>query len=163
MTVTSGGSIAMGNGVTSSSDTGTISYNAKDSLSLSNIRTGGRAVFVAPSIIDNAPGVSNVKAWVIDMDSRAANTGVITDLVGETADAALIRLDYRPIGGSLLQSRRFMDELLKPVGMPQHVSLASTVMDMSHGTNPMLAPARLVTDNTSKSLASEEPAATTEE
>jgi filamentous hemagglutinin family protein len=163
ITVTSGGSIAMGNGVTSSSDTGTISYNAKDSLSLSNIRTGGRAVFVAPSIIDNAPGVSNVKAWVIDMDSRAANTGLITDLVGETADAALIRLDYRPIGGSLLQSRRFMDELLKPVGMPQHVSLASTVMDMSHGTNPMLAPTRLVTDNTSKSLASEEPAASTEE
>ncbi|CAG8865738.1 hypothetical protein PS627_01657 [Pseudomonas fluorescens] len=157
VSVTSGGSIAMGTGVKTSSGNGTIRYEAKDSITLGQVQTGGRAIFVAPSIIDNAPGVANVKAWVVDLDSRAANTGLVRDLVGETADAALIRLDYRPVGGSLLESRRFMDELLNPVVATQQASMVSTVMDMSGGMEQMFKPnSDIVTDNRGQSLVEEE-------
>ena len=157
ISVTSGGSIAMGTGVKTSTGNGTIRYEAKDSITLGEVQTGGRAIFIAPSIIDNAPGVANIKAWVVDLDSRAANTGLVRDLVGETADAALIRLDYRPVGGSLLESRRFMDELLNPLAATQQASRVSTVMDMSGSMEQAFKPnSGLVTDNRGLSLVEEE-------
>lgn len=157
VSVASGGSIAMGSGVKTSSGSGTIRYDAKGTLTLGQIETAGRAIFVAPSILDNAPGVANIKAWVVDLDSRAASTGLVRELVGETADAALIRLDYRPIGGSLLESRRFMDELLNPVATSQHVSLASSLMDMSRGSEQMFkSNSGLMTDSKGGSLVEQE-------
>ena len=157
ITVASGGSIAMSSGVKTSSGSGTVRYDAKGTLTLGQIETAGRAIFVAPSILDNAPGVANIKAWVVDLDSRAATTGLVRELVGETADAALIRLDYRPIGGSLLESRRFMDELLNPVAASQHVSLASSLMDMSRGSEQMFkSNSGLMTDSKGGSLVEQE-------
>ena len=140
-------SIVMGNDVTTATGNGTVSYSAGDSLAVSHVETGntrggGRVVFTAPKIIDNLPGVNNVKGWVVDIASPTADKALVTELVGETQDAALVRLDYRPVGGNLLDSRRFMDDLLQTAIVQKQNEASRALMDVG-----MLATGALRTDD----------------
>ncbi|MFC3608577.1 two-partner secretion domain-containing protein [Stutzerimonas tarimensis] len=140
----SGDRIIMGDAKTTTGS-GNISYQAKTSLAISEIETnnkvgGGRVTFIAPQIIDNMPGVANVKGWVVDLDSRSASTPLIRELLGETADAALVRLDYRPIGGNLAESRRFMEALFRPAqGLSAAVVGAGPLTGRDMVTGPAFA------------------------
>ncbi len=142
--------VVMGKGVTTATGNGTVSYTAAQSLAISQIETGntrggGRVVFTAPEIIDNMPGVNNVKAWVVDVASPRADKALITELVGETQDAALVRLNYKPVGGNLLDSRRFMDDLLQNVIVQKQDAASRALMDVGMlNRGPMKAEAGFV-------------------
>ncbi|MBE7376414.1 two-partner secretion domain-containing protein [Pseudomonas lopnurensis] len=141
----SGGAITMGDGTLTSSSNGDVSYAAQEQIAVSQIETrtgvgGGIVTFVAPTILDNMPGVANVKAWVIDLGGTSSSTALAQELVGEMAESALVRLNYRVIGGSLAESRRFMDQLLTPV--PMQRTSAALLADMAGPPQQLVTPTR---------------------
>jgi len=122
----SGGSIDMGNLAKTTSDSGNISYSAKDRLSIGQIetssaRSGGTVTFIAPQILDAMPGVGNVKGWVVDVKSPSTSSGLIKDLVGDLGGAAQVNQDDRLIGGNLTEdTRRAMDNLVHTALQPRN-------------------------------------------
>jgi hypothetical protein len=122
----SGGSIDMGNLAKTTSDSGNISYSAKDRLSVGQIetsasRSGGTVTFIAPQILDSMPGVGNVKGWVVDVKSPSTSSGLIKDLVGDLGGSAQVNQDDRLIGGNLTEdTRRAMDNLVHTALQPRN-------------------------------------------
>lgn len=113
------GNVVMAATSTTSTDAGTVSYTGGRSISVASIQTsndvgGGRVVFVAPQVLDNMPGVANVRAWSVSLKADNGNTALIRELMGDVNDSSQVDLGSRVIGGSLAESRRFMEALLQP-------------------------------------------------
>ncbi|GAA4325390.1 ESPR-type extended signal peptide-containing protein [Pigmentiphaga soli] len=120
----SDGSIAMGPQAKTTGQ-GDIVYRAADSVSIGQIETstgsnGGRVTLTAATIVDNLPNGANIKAGVIDMDSRASSPELVRDLVGDQTNAASVNLDSRPYGGTYTQSQQFINELSNATSSPYY-------------------------------------------
>lgn len=113
------GNLVMAANTTTATDTGTVSYNAGQTVRVASIQTsnavgGGRVVFVAPQVLDNMPGVANVRAWAVSLNADNGSEALIKELMGDVNDSSQVELSSRVIGGSLAESRRFMEALLQP-------------------------------------------------
>ena len=117
--VNGSGVVNMAAGSTTRTDTGTVSYKAGESVSVASIQTsnkaaGGKVIFEAPMVLDKLPGVTNVKAWEVSLTAENGTSGLIKELMGDVNDSSHVQLSSRVIGGSLAESRRFMEALLQP-------------------------------------------------
>ncbi|QLF93652.1 filamentous hemagglutinin N-terminal domain-containing protein [Pseudomonas sp. ABC1] len=115
----SSGSIIMAASSATHAGNGQVSYKAANTLTVAEVQTssnpgGGKVVFVAPLILDNLPGVANVRAWEVSLSSQNGNSALIKELMGDLNDSSRVDLGARVIGGSLAESRRFMEALLQP-------------------------------------------------
>lgn len=124
VTVNGSGAVDMATGTTTSTSSGTVTYKGGQSVSVSSIQTsnkvgGGKVIFEAPKVIDNLPGVSNVKAWEVTVNANNGSAGLIRELMGNINGSAHVNLDNRVIGGNLAESRRFMEALLQPAVQQQ--------------------------------------------
>lgn len=122
--VNGSGNVVMAATSTTSTDTGTVSYTGGRSISVASIQTsndvgGGRVVFVAPQVLDNMPGVANVRAWSVSLKANNGTNALIQELMGDVNDSSQVDLGSRVIGGSLAESRRFMEALLQPAAAQQ--------------------------------------------
>lgn len=122
--VNGSGNVVMAATSTTSTDTGTVSYTGGRSISVASIQTsnnvgGGRVVFVAPQVLDNMPGVANVRAWSVSLSAENGSPALIQELMGDVNDSSQVDLGSRVIGGSLAESRRFMEALLQPAVVQQ--------------------------------------------
>ncbi|WP_081430307.1 beta strand repeat-containing protein [Pseudomonas putida] len=124
VSVTGSGDVVMAAGSTTSTDTGTVSYQGGKTIKVASIQTannmgGGKVVFVAPQVLDNMPGVANVRAWQVSIKADNGNAALIQELMGDVNDSSQVDLGSRVIGGSLAESRRFMEALLQPAIVQQ--------------------------------------------
>ena len=122
--VNGSGNVVMAPTSTTSTDNGTVSYTGGSSIKVASIQTsnnvgGGRVVFVAPQVLDNMPGVANVRAWSVSLTADNGTNALIQELMGDVMDSSQIDLGNRVIGGSLAESRRFMEALLQPAVVQQ--------------------------------------------
>ena len=120
VTVKGTGDVAMDANTVTSADTGTVSYQGGKSIQVGSVQTsnangGGKVIFVAPQVLDNMPGVANVRAWEVSLNTGNSSNGLVEALVGNVNESSRIDLGSRVIGGSLAESRRFMEALLQPV------------------------------------------------
>ena len=120
VTVKGTGDVAMDANTVTSTDTGTVSYQGGKSIQVGSVQTsnangGGKVIFVAPQVLDNMPGVANVRAWEVSLNTGNSSNGLVEALVGNVNESSRIDLGSRVIGGSLAESRRFMEALLQPV------------------------------------------------
>ncbi len=124
VTVNGRGTVDMAAGTTTSTSSGTVTYKGGQSVSVSSIQTsnkvgGGKVIFEAPKVIDNLPGMANVKAWEVTVNANNGSAGLIRELMGNINGSAHVNLDNRVIGGNLAESRRFMEALLQPAVQQQ--------------------------------------------
>ena len=122
--VNGSGNVVMAPTSTTSTDNGTVSYTGGSSIKVASIQTsnnvgGGRVVFVAPQVLDNMPGVANVRAWSVSLKADNGTNALIQELMGDVNDSSQVDLGNRVIGGSLAESRRFMEALLQPAVVQQ--------------------------------------------
>ena len=135
--------VVMAANSTTRTDTGTVSYQGGESISVASIQTsndvaGGKVVFVAPQVLDNMPGVANVKAWEVSLTANNGNSALIKELMGNLNDSAHVSLDSRVVGGSLAESRRFMEALLQPVRVQR--SYPEKMFDAGLLSNAQISP-----------------------
>ncbi|WP_205299828.1 filamentous hemagglutinin N-terminal domain-containing protein [Pantoea sp. Tr-811] len=119
VSVTGTGDVVMAPTSTTRTDTGTVSYQGGKTIQVASVQTsnaagGGKVVFVAPQVLDNMPGVANVRAWQVSVKADNGNATLIKALMGDVNDSSQVDLGSRVIGGSLAESRRFMEALLQP-------------------------------------------------
>ncbi|MCU1732675.1 MULTISPECIES: filamentous hemagglutinin N-terminal domain-containing protein [unclassified Pseudomonas] len=124
VSVNGSGNVVMAPTSTTSTGNGTVSYTGGRSISVASIQTsndvgGGRVVFVAPQVLDNMPGVANVRAWSVSLKADNGTNALIQELMGDVNDSSQVDLGNRVIGGSLAESRRFMEALLQPAMVQQ--------------------------------------------
>ncbi|WP_110973402.1 two-partner secretion domain-containing protein [Pseudomonas huaxiensis] len=122
--VNGSGNVVMAPTSTTSTGNGTVSYTGGSSIKVASIQTsndvgGGRVVFVAPQVLDNMPGVANVRAWSVSLTADNGTNALIQELMGDVNDSSQVDLGNRVIGGSLAESRRFMEALLQPAVVQQ--------------------------------------------
>ena len=143
--VNGSGNVVMAATTTTSTDTGTVSYTGGRSISVASIQTsndvgGGRVVFVAPQVLDNMPGVANVRAWSVSLKADNGTNALIQELMGDVNDSSQVDLGSRVIGGSLAESRRFMEALLQPAKLQQ--TGAEKVFDTGLLTAKQISPSK---------------------
>ncbi len=124
VSVNGSGSVTMAANTTTSTDTGTVSYVGGNTVKVASIQTsnapgGGKVVFVAPQVLDNMPGVANVRAWQVSLNAGNGSEALVKELMGDVNDSSTVDLGNRVIGGSLAESRRFMEALLQPAVVQQ--------------------------------------------
>ncbi|QDD91745.1 two-partner secretion domain-containing protein [Pseudomonas oryzihabitans] len=124
VTVKGTGNVAMDSNAVTTTDSGTVSYQGGQSIQVGSVQTsnangGGKVIFVAPQVLDNMPGVANVRAWQVSLNTGSRSDGLVEALVGDVNQSARIDLGSRVIGGSLAESRRFMEALLQPTVMKE--------------------------------------------
>lgn len=143
VSVTGSGDVVMATNSTTSTDTGTVSYQGGKTIKVASIQTannmgGGKVVFVAPQVLDNMPGVANVRAWQVSITADNGNAALIQELMGDVNDSSQVDLGSRVIGGSLAESRRFMEALLQPAIVQQ--TGAEKMFDAGLLTSQQIAP-----------------------
>ncbi|MDR0278797.1 MAG: filamentous hemagglutinin N-terminal domain-containing protein [Paucimonas sp.] len=124
VSVNGSGNVTMAANTTTSTDTGTVSYQGGNTIKVASIQTantpgGGKVVFVAPQVLDNMPGVANVRAWQVSLNAGNGSEALVKELMGDVNDSSTVDLGNRVIGGSLAESRRFMEALLQPAIIQQ--------------------------------------------
>ncbi|MHA6195941.1 two-partner secretion domain-containing protein [Pseudomonas wadenswilerensis] len=124
VSVNGSGNVTMAANTTTSTDTGTVSYVGGNTVKVASVQTsnapgGGKVVFVAPQVLDNMPGVANVRAWQVSLNAGNGSEALVKELMGDVNDSSTVDLGNRVIGGSLAESRRFMEALLQPAVVQQ--------------------------------------------
>ena len=143
VSVTGTGDVVMATNSTTSTDTGTVSYQGGKTIQVASIQTannmgGGKVVFVAPQVLDNMPGVANVRAWQVSITADNGNAALVQELMGDVNDSSQVDLGSRVIGGSLAESRRFMEALLQPAVVQQ--TGAEKIFDAGLLTSQQITP-----------------------
>lgn len=143
VSINGSGNVTMAANTTTSTDTGTVSYVGGNTIKVASIQTsnapgGGKVVFVAPQVLDNMPGVANVRAWQVSLNAGNGSEALVKELMGDVNDSSTVDLGNRVIGGSLAESRRFMEALLQPAVIQQ--SGPQQVFDVGLLTTKQVSP-----------------------
>jgi trimeric autotransporter adhesin len=105
-------------GVKTQTQGGIISYDAAQKIELTSLISkgfGGLINLSANQIVDRLEG-GNLAATILNVNSPTLTDQVLTQLMGDKiAEAALLRLNYQVIGGSLANSRKLMSDLFLPM------------------------------------------------
>ena len=84
------------------------------------------------------PGVANVRAWQVSLNAGNGSEALVKELMGDVNDSSTVDLGNRVIGGSLAESRRFMEALLQPAVIQQ--SGPQQVFDVGLLTTKQVSP-----------------------
>jgi len=122
---------------------GTINYSAQKAVTITslvaNTGLGGGAVTVkAPTVNTVATDRPNITGWIIDVSGDNVDLPRIKLLIGEEGlESALIKQGFQVVGGSLANSRQFMEQILMPLQVDGNLPVNGA---LSRGLSPVSAP-----------------------
>ena len=139
----SGQNVTMALGSSTQTGSGTINYSAQNAVTITslvaNTGLGGGAVTVkAPTVNTVNTGRPNITGWIIDVSGDNVDLPRIQLLIGEQGlESALIKQGFQVVGGTLANSRQFMEQILMPLQVEGNLPVNGA---LSRGLSPVSAP-----------------------
>uniref|UniRef100_UPI000AC4E327 beta strand repeat-containing protein n=1 Tax=Perlucidibaca aquatica TaxID=1852776 RepID=UPI000AC4E327 len=139
----SGQTVTMTPTASTQAGSGTINYSATNAVTISSLVAktglGGGAVTVkAPTVNTVNTGRPNITGWIIDVSGDNVDLPRIQLLIGEQGlESALIKQGFQVVGGTLANSRQFMEQILMPLQVEGNLPVNGA---LSRGLSPVSAP-----------------------